>query len=177
MLKALRMIDATLVALAGRILAAAYGRFGYAPVAAQFAIMIVFYLIGGIAGCYLVSRWSLPDALTGFLLIMGTSSTIWMTSSTWPYKRLWTRDMYEHSLRTAETKYRDRMTDRLVSLLAAVFCLSGMCFQITNGDATGAAVFTGLASLALSSVVNGYLRCARPPEPLAKTGGPNRGRT
>jgi hypothetical protein len=158
------------------MLASSYRRSGYSPIATQFTIQVVLYIVGGIAGCYLVSRWTLPDGLTGFLLIIGTATMISMTSSTLSYKRLWTRDMYERSRLIAELRYRERMTERLVSLLTAAFCLGGLLVAIRHGEATGAATFTGLAALALSSTVNGYLRCAPPPEPRKAVESAGRGR-
>lgn len=165
--KILRTLDAIMVVLAGRVLAASYRRFGYAPIATQFTIQIGLSILGGIAGCYLVSRWSLPDTLTGFLLIMGTAVMIRITSSSWPYKRLWTRDMHDRSVLMAQVRYREGRAERLLSLVAAVSCLGGMVARIIHADVTGTVVFMGLAMLASSSVVNGYMRSAPPPQPVA----------
>lgn len=174
MIRALRIVDAIFVVLGGRLLAMSYRRFGYAPIATQFTIQIALSLIGGVAGCYLVSRWTLPDTLTGFLLMVGTANMIWMTSSTWPHVRFWTQDMYERSRLMSDQRLRERIFERLLSLMAAVFCLGWMVAQLARGEPTGTAVFLGLASLALSSVVNGYLRCAPPPEPTARVIMPDR---
>lgn len=166
--KILRTLDAIMVVLAGRVLAASYRRFGYAPVATQFTIQIGLSIIGGIAGCYLVSRWALPDTLTGFLLIMGTAAMISITSSSWPYKRLWTKEMHDRSVLTAHVRYREGRAERLLSLVAAVFCLGGMAARTVHADVTGAVVFMGLATLSLSSSVNAYLRSAPPPQPVVQ---------
>jgi small-conductance mechanosensitive channel len=163
--KALRMLDAVLVVLAEWFLAAAYSRLGYAPIATHFMLQSVFSFIGGIAGCYLVSRWTIPDVLTGFLLIMSTTIMLWMTSSIWLHKKYWTRDMYARSLRMAESRFRERRFERLMSILGIVFCLGWTASALAHGDVTGVAMFTGLAALSISAAVNEYLRSAPPPEP------------
>lgn len=164
--KTLRTLDAVMVVLAARMLAASYRRFGYAPIATQFTIQIVLSIIGGIAGCYLVSRWALPDTLTGFLLIIGTAVVIHISSSSWPHRRLWTQAMHDRSALMAQVRYRDGRAERLISLFSAAFCLGGMVARTLHADVTGAVVFMGLATLSLSSSVNAYLRSAPPPEPV-----------
>jgi len=163
--KILRFFDSILVVLASRLLVASYRRFGYAPVATQFSLVLACNVVSGVAGCYLISRWTLPDALTGLLMIVGMANVLWVTSSSAPYKRIWTQNMYERVAMQARARYRDRMFERLVSSLSAVLCCIGALITLAGGQMTGSAVFAGLGALSLSGAISGYLRAAPPPVP------------
>jgi len=164
-MKALRILDASMVVLGSRLLRMGYRRYGYAPVATQFKVNVICNITGGIAGCYLVSRWTLPESLTGALLVIAAANVIWITSSASQYKHFWTRDMYEHFKVLAQDRYRTRMMERLVTLLSFVMCAIWALMAAAAGDVTGVALLTGLACVSLSLASMGYLRAAPPPEP------------
>ena len=165
MMKTLRLFDSVMIVVGSRILRWGYRRFGYAPIATQFAINVSSNVVGGIAGCYLVSRWTLPETLTGLLLVIGAANVIWITSSTFQHKYFWTRDMYEHFKILAQERYQTRMTERLVTLLSFVMCAIWALTAAAAGDVTGVALLSGLACVSLSLACMGYLRAAPPPEP------------
>lgn len=161
----IRLFDSIVILLAGRLLQASYRKFGYSPAGTQFALVTACYAVAGVAGCYLVSRWTLPDALTGFLFLAGAASTFRIASSISPTKRVWTEGMYEREAELALDRFRNRMFDRLFALFAFGACLGLLAGASANGKATEAVMMAGLCALALSSAIHGYLRAAPPPKP------------
>jgi hypothetical protein len=160
-----RLFDTIVILIAGRLLQTSYSRIGYAPIATQFSLVMACHAAGAVAGCYLVSRWILPDALTGLLFLVGAANTFRITTWASPYKRLWTSEMYERDIVIALNRFRGRMRERLLALVAAVVSLGLLAAATAYGDVSDVAMMVGLTALALSSTIHGYLRAAPPPKP------------
>jgi hypothetical protein len=165
MQRTIRLLDTIVIMLAGRLLLASYRKFGYGPVGTQFALLTACYMAAGVAGCYLISRWTLPDALTGFLFLAGAASTFRIAASVSPTKRVWTKSMYELEVPIALNRYRTRVLERLFALVSFGGCLGLLAGASAHGLVTESVVMGGLTLLALAGVVNGYLRAAPPPHP------------
>ncbi|NTF18001.1 hypothetical protein G6L37_06260 [Agrobacterium rubi] len=161
----LRLLDSIIIVLAARLLAASYKRYGYAPIPTQFALVVACNLVGAVAGCYLVSRWTIPHTLTGLLILIGAASALQLTALPTELRRMWNKEMYDRSLVNSRLRYQTRTTERLLTLLSLIFCTTWAVMSGISGDLTGMSVFTGLACLTLSSSISGYLRAAPPPEP------------
>lgn len=161
----LHLLDSILVVLAARLLAASYARFGFAPIATQFMLVLAFNFVSGVAGCYLVSRWTIPDTLTGILMIGGAANVLWITSSSTPYRRVWNDHMYRDTAMRARLRYQDRRIFRIVSLASAILCTLGASATLYAGQVTGAVVFAGLGAISWANSATGYLQAAPPPEP------------
>jgi hypothetical protein len=167
MIRSLRMLDAIFVALSSHMLERNYRKHGIAPIGTQFVAQSIIGIIGGIAGCYLVSRWSIPSAITGLILIAGAGHMIWLTSAAADVVRFWTQDMYVYTSEKAELYRRHRIIERLLSMFAFVICFTWTIIMLYGDRIEEAMTFLGLSTLGASQMAGGYFRCAPPPMPLS----------